>query len=646
MSDLSQFDRVAGTTRHCDQAGQEVAQAEFSLPQEFGQYDIVSKIGAGGMGAVFLARNRRLRRDIALKLLAPVPSTDSETIARFDREMAAIGSLDHPHIVRAYDAGEVDGVPYLAMELVTGLDLAAIIQRVGPLSVADAAEAVRQAALGLQYAHERGLVHRDVKPSNLLLSNAGQVKVADLGLAIWNRHANEQPNHQHAEITAAGHFVGSIEYMAPEQASYNHQIDTRADVYSLGCTLFKLVTGKAPFSGKEYESVASKLIAHATVPAPLLSDVTANVPREFSLLAQRMMAKKAEDRFSNPGEVACALLPFTQGSRLQELIARAQGRVGAAAREETHLTMKSSTWTRLQSTWPIPTKKNGVLLASVLCFAALAVGGMRFYLLHGWPVAEPAQPIQKLADVADSKSTTAPPANSNAVPAAPAQLELPGPQTRVFHPLVWHNLFDRPPHELFWHRDSGIATWHHDARAEQLMVTCNEFGLLQFATTTAASYQFQVAIRQNNWSGGVGIFWGFQEIEKDGVRVQRFQTLMLSPYLPNDPVKAFSLRRAISTIEPISSGRKQLRHETLRGASLPRPKRAEQVLDIAIDRGFLSSVAWDGTHLSELVHHDLHARTKPGDYVGPLGAFITTSDAVFRQGRLMILNDDRDGESR
>ena len=184
------------------------------------------------MGTVYKALHTRLKRLVALKLLPEHRTQNPEALARFQREMEAVGQLDHPHLVRAHDAGEAEGQHYLVMEFLDGIDLAHLVRRTGPFLVADACEAVRQAAMGLQHAHEHGLVHRDVKPSNLMLSTDGMVKVLDLGLA---RLCPETPVEE--DVTASGQVMGSADYMAPEQCLDARDVDGRADIYSLGGTL-------------------------------------------------------------------------------------------------------------------------------------------------------------------------------------------------------------------------------------------------------------------------------------------------------------------------------------------------------------------------------------------------------------------------
>ena len=194
---------------------------------------------------------------------------DGGAVARFQREMKAVGRLEHPNIVRAMDAGEVDDTHFLVMEYVPGIDLSDLSRRIGPMQIADACELVRQAAVGLQEAHEHGMVHRDIKPSNLILAQPRRrqempsVKILDLGLALLSEALS--PDQQ--GLTTTGQMMGTLDYMAPEQGGDSHQVDIRADVYSLGATLYKLLCGEAPFGAAKYDTPVKKLVALGT-PCP------------------------------------------------------------------------------------------------------------------------------------------------------------------------------------------------------------------------------------------------------------------------------------------------------------------------------------------------------------------------------------------
>ena len=231
---------------------------------QLGEYELLAKLGEGGMGVVYKARQVRLDKIVALKVLPNHCTADPMAQARFDREMKAVGRVDHPDIVRAMDAREIDGKSVLVMEYAEGVNLADLGCRHGQLPIPDACEMVRQAALGLQSVHEQGLVHRDIKPSNLMLTGSGTIKILDLGLALLQ--ATQTPGE---EMTGSGQPMGTAEYMAPEQVSDAHAVDIRADIYSLGCTLYRLLGGEVPFGGPEYKTAFDKMLAHLQKPVAL-----------------------------------------------------------------------------------------------------------------------------------------------------------------------------------------------------------------------------------------------------------------------------------------------------------------------------------------------------------------------------------------
>ncbi len=307
--------RAKGATADMSQQPTDV----WSGIAQLGEYKLLEKLGEGGMGAVYKAMHTKLGRVVALKILSRERVWDDRVVARFEREMRAAGAVDHPNVVHATDAREVDGIRLLAMEFVDGLDLAALIRRCHPLPVADVCELVRQAALGLQAAHEHGLVHRDVKPSNLMLSRQGQVKLLDLGLA---RFALDQP--LAAEVTSSDQTVGTIEYMAPEQFSDSHAVDIRADIYSLGCTCFKLLTARTPFGSTEQQGLAKRILAQIDQPVPSIHRFRGDVPKELSQVLERMLAKDPAARPATPAVVAELMAPFAVGNNLATLFARAE----------------------------------------------------------------------------------------------------------------------------------------------------------------------------------------------------------------------------------------------------------------------------------------------------------------------------------
>jgi len=265
-----------------------------------GEYELLEKVGAGVMSDVFKAVHRRMGRIAAVKVLSPAAVSSPEMVKRFRREVKTAALLAHPNIVSALDAAEANGCLFLVMEFVPGQDLAAILARQGPLNVAAALDYVLQAARGLEYAHARGVVHRNIKPGNLLVGLNGVVKVLDMGLARL-----EEPGTPNAEpLTREGQMMGTVDYMAPEQAQNARQADGRADIYSLGCTLFRLLTGEVPFSGK---NMVMKMLAHREHPVPSLVAARGDVPLALDVVFQRMLAKDARQRYQTMTEVIDAL---------------------------------------------------------------------------------------------------------------------------------------------------------------------------------------------------------------------------------------------------------------------------------------------------------------------------------------------------
>ncbi|HLQ44492.1 MAG TPA: serine/threonine-protein kinase, partial [Planctomycetaceae bacterium] len=305
---------VTGTNISSD----ETAGVHVGPNSELGHYRLLKKLGEGGMGSVWEALHTKLDKHVAVKVLPATWSRDPALLSRFEREMKAVGKLEHPHIIRAMDAGEFQGTHYLVMEFNDGQDLSQWVKSHGPQSVANACEMLRHAALGLAHAHKAGLIHRDIKPSNLFLTKHGKVKILDLGLA--RVQGDNTTGGQ--TLTGFGQVLGTPDYMAPEQWENTHAADGRSDLYALGCTLFYLLTGHAPFSDERHSSLVGKMKGHTLDPIPNLKtarrEAVANRPKlandlvsdELDALYHRLMSKRPEDRFATADELAEALLPF------------------------------------------------------------------------------------------------------------------------------------------------------------------------------------------------------------------------------------------------------------------------------------------------------------------------------------------------
>lgn len=273
-----------------------------------GKYRLLDQLGQGGMGTVFKAEQINSGRVVALKVIAKKSLESPTSVARFRREVQAVAALNHPFIITAIDADCDEGhTHFLVMEYVEGRDLNHWLQEYEPLPIDWVCECIRQAAVGLQHAHERGLVHRDVKPSNVLvvaddIYTKPLVKILDLGMARYSEIDDDQ------ELTQTGQILGTPDYIAPEQAEDTSSADTRADIFSLGCTLFKMLTGRVPFTGR---NSMEKLMARARRDAPSPSTIRSDVPPELDAVVAIMLAREPSQRYQTPGEVAEALLPFT-----------------------------------------------------------------------------------------------------------------------------------------------------------------------------------------------------------------------------------------------------------------------------------------------------------------------------------------------
>jgi formylglycine-generating enzyme required for sulfatase activity/tRNA A-37 threonylcarbamoyl transferase component Bud32 len=278
-------------------------------PLSLGPYILLERLGTGGMGEVYKARHRGLGRAAALKVIRKDRLPHAEAVARFYREARAAAQLKHPNIVTIYDINQDAGNHFLAMELVEGMDLGRKVSRHGILPMAEACEVIRQAALGLQHAFQKGLVHRDIKPSNLMMGTMAEVagpvtKILDFGLA----RIVEEPAGD-AGLTPSNQLLGTPDFMAPEQAENSKTADIRADIFSLGCTLFYILTGRQPFAG---DSPMSKLASRFRGEPRTARSLLPELPVELDRVLGRMLALDPSQRYQTPIEVAGALEPFSK----------------------------------------------------------------------------------------------------------------------------------------------------------------------------------------------------------------------------------------------------------------------------------------------------------------------------------------------
>ncbi|HZY88927.1 MAG TPA: serine/threonine-protein kinase [Gemmataceae bacterium] len=573
-------------------------------PERLGQYLLLEKLGQGGMGVVYKALHTHLKKVVAIKVLTPDRALDGHLLARFHREMEAVGKLDSAHIVRATDAAEEKGRHYLVMEFVDGVNLAELARRAGPLGVADACELVRQAAAGLQHAFEHGLVHRDVKPSNLMLSAGGQVKVLDLGLARL-----QGVNVPGEELTASGQVMGTADYMAPEQGSGHGLVDTRADVYGLGCTLYRLLAGQPPFPGPRYDTVHRKLWAHAYEPVPPLRGLREDVPAALAAALDRMLAKAPANRYASPGEVAAALQPFVAGCDLAALVTVMAGPGRGPESVDTRRPAGERGAGDTKSFAGRPAggppdggaRRRAWLAVACLAAAALlaAVSAALFLLPRG------------------GTPETAPPRPPNAG----------GPK-----PGEWRDLLDRAPVALQWPRASVTSHWDFKERDKGLWVNVDDEGLLRLGEAPEPPFEIEVGFEQIHW-GEAGLFFGHQDGERDGHPCKLYQLIKLTHRRELGGAEHFDFDRTLACRFTAAAAVNRL----LASATVPLPASQVHRLRIVVGKEGLEAVYWDDGLLPALTAPAANAPFKPADYRGAYGTYNVRSSAVFRGARWRLL---------
>jgi len=597
---------------HLLTAGRPKAESAPSvLPFVLGQYRVVEKIGEGGMGAVYRALHGRLKKAVALKVLSPGRSADAQAVSRFEREMEAIGRLNHNNIVRATDAGEADGVHYLVMELIDGIDLARLVRLTGPLPVAAACELMRQAAAGLQYAHENGLVHRDVKPSNLLLSVNGELKITDFGLALLSR--NELAS---GELTVTGQVMGTADYMAPEQWEDSHAVDIRADLYSLGCTLYTLLAGRPPFVGPKHRSALRKMAAHAKELVAPITDHRADVPDAVEELRRRLMAKEPADRPADPAEVARTLEPFCRGADLASLARAALAR----RRPDAPVVLDRSTETRnAAAIAPTPAAGRTITASDLVRhrrgrswrMAGLVVGAGLL-----------AAAVTLVICLRPWSWAPAPPSPADR-PTTPVAVAAPEPERGG-----WQNLLAERPTASLW-TPAVDSRWDFDQKAEILWVHSSAPALIRLGDTEAAAYKLQIAFRQLRWDGGVGVYFGGRLAESPG----RFQLIDL--HLQD---RAPRLGRSVGQVVAGRGGRPEVSLGGLASCPVPTPLGNTPVmLEIEVREHRQLSVSWDGVPCKDLDPPQAAVAARQADDHGEFGIYCSGSVVTVSTARFQAL---------
>src|SRR5262245_24438275 len=333
-----------------------------------GRYELHRRLARGGMADVFLARDQLLDRPVAVKVLFPEFATDPSFVERFRREAQSAANLNHPNIVSVYDWGEEGGTYFIVMEYVDGRSLASILSTEGPLHPQRAAEVTSDIAAALGFAHRNGVIHRDVKPGNVLISPQGQVKVADFGIARAMGAGSED------NLTQAGSVMGTATYFSPEQAQGSH-LDPRSDLYSLGVVLYEMVTGKSPFSGGSPVTIAYKHVQEQPVPP---RQVNANVPADLDAIDMKLLAKSPAARYASAEDLRADLRRFRDGQPV--LAAGAMGATQAMAATSAVPAYDSTTALPVEELPPVERKKRSWLFIAALIALLLLLAGLLFLL--------------------------------------------------------------------------------------------------------------------------------------------------------------------------------------------------------------------------------------------------------------------------
>lgn len=593
----------------------------------FGQYTIGRLLGRGGMGAVHEAFHLSLRRPMALKTIRRERAPDQDAADRFRREMAVIGQLQHPHIVLAHDAGEIDGISYLAMELVDGAHVGHLVRHWGVLSVADACEIVRQVALALEHAHANGLVHRDIKPSNLLLARSGQVKVSDLGLA---RSCDDEEWVE--SLTGSGHTLGTVDYMSPEQIRGDPSIDGRSDLYSCGCTLFELLTGRPPFSGPEFKTGISKLRAHEFVSPPRARELRQEIPPELDDLVAQLIEKRPERRPAGAHELVGRLAPFAPSANLARLL-EGMGQSDESSVDNalcstpvggTHSTIivrnPLARGLPMHSDVPVAGTRKKALkrgLAALCAFAVLAFAGWVGFGVRPRTDETPRAPESRGDEPAPG------------VVRKPFQLLSPD---EIEHQR-WYSLLELEPTRVVWPSGGGLSTWRFDPERDQYAATCHWDGAVSLANVPAEDFLLELDLGQVNWNGRIGVFWGLHEFD-DGMQAGWECQLIRLVRNETKPVGGYWLMRSTQRFTRTSLSPTGYEEDSISDggrADIPDPIGPTSRVELRIRRGKLEESRWNGVKLEwrrasrEAVVPD-----------GQVGVFVTNTDVVVRSARVMI----------
>lgn len=602
-----------------------------SLPRKFGRYILQEEIGAGGMGRVFKATHATLKQVVALKTIRDDRfEGDDQILRRFYREIEAAGAVIHPHVARATDAGEEQGIHFLITEYIDGIDLQALTQRMGGISAGVVCELAYQTSLGLEAIRSQGMIHRDIKPSNLLVTWDGQVKIVDLGLArILDASISS------GQLTGSNALLGTLDFIAPEQAHCARDIDIRADLYSLGCTVIWLLTGQAVFGPPDYRFPAQKIRAHCDVEPnwnrlPPLEDGVLTV-------LKRLLAKRPGDRFETPAQVAEALKPYRDETALGPLLER--------VREEKNQELDSHAVTETVSyeyDTTVPRKD-----FAVWKWTTWFIGGVSFFVIALVATAlllnslsgDRKTHLDEFREKAPDNSLV----KSQAIDAVDTS------QTRKLDelpPLEPHDLLERSPSERLWKGNAAGTLWQYDEKLNHLFVNADDVGMLELGTTSASNYIFSVTISQPRLSGGLGVYIGAHLNTYKGSEVLRYQCFQIQQIPRSKKKPSYRLTQYVG-MEPLKPNPESPSMRAAIHSASFTPDPGDQLLEIHVDEGRLRKVLINNKPLDDFINIKIRTdettdknedkelngfrKLTPADFVGGLGVWADGATGAFKK---------------
>ena len=589
------------------------------IPRRIGQYELIRPLGKGGSGAVFEARHQLLHQRVAIKILHPLLASNPQFVIRFFREMAAFGRIAaHPNLIRAQNAGEEAGLLYLVLDYADGADLGVVLDSLGPFPVAAACDAIRQAALGLEVVHRAGFVHRDLKPANLFLDVDGVVKILDLGIARLHETEGE-----HDEITHSNVLMGTFDYQSPEQAADPRRVDIRADIYSLGCSLYKLVTERAPFPYGA--SVREKIQAHACNPFPQLGQTAG----ELNAILGRMTAKDPNDRYSSPAELAEALSPLSSHAALLAM-ARGVNDVGVRS-EQTHIAIERSAVTPTdirptrvaERSRDLRSRYRRIAVFGLVFIVACSLLIFNFGLRPSHVVPSRDLPTR---GTGIGEATTKP-TGDPILSATPRVLD--GLPTNEMHDLL-----TQPPVQIFWEHGNGIPTRSYDAGLRQLSVSTPHAAMFELGQLQRPSFEWQVTISQASWSKGSGIYFGFKP-SPSPAKTSVFQYLLFTAESTVGGKRSLTLTRGRGKLVTNEVGTAiSLDGDTSDDVDAPIQ---EGVLCVEVQKWKMSRIRFNGVEFKKLILPN--RLSKEDEYRGGLGLLTESNSCVYRKTYLTPFRD-------